>query len=110
MPLGAGMLTGQIKSIDYLPPGPCPRIFSVIPIAGARSETRIKENSISVDLSKEDLTAITAILNSFPVIGNRYPAAPMKLVEFYRRLRGEKPWPLSIPPIFRPHEILNFLR
>ncbi|XDG03497.1 hypothetical protein ABKA04_003112 [Annulohypoxylon sp. FPYF3050] len=128
-PLGAGMLTGQIKSIDDLPPGPYPRIFPrfqpenfhknldlvaeieklakaksvspaqlalswlklqskkpgmplIIPIAGARSEARVKENATTVDLSEEDLKTITAILDSFPVAGDRYPAAAMKLVEF----------------------------
>ncbi|KAI1454754.1 putative aldo/keto reductase [Annulohypoxylon moriforme] len=128
-PLGAGMLTGQIKSLDDLPPDSFLRTFPrfqpenfhknlelvaeieklakskgvtpaqlalswlklqskksgmplIIPIPGARSEARVRENVVAVDLSEEDLKTITAILDSFPVAGDRYPAAVMKLAEF----------------------------
>ena len=128
-PLGAGMLTGQLKSLNDLPPGHYPRVFPrfqpanfeknlalvseleklakakgvspaqlalswlklqsrkpdvalIIPVAGARSAERVEENAKTVDLREEDLQAVTAILSSFPVHGDRYPEAGMKLVEF----------------------------
>ncbi|KAI1388991.1 putative aldo/keto reductase [Hypoxylon trugodes] len=126
-PIGAGMLTGRIKSIDDLPHGSYLRMFPrfqpenfqknlalvseieklakakgvspaqlalswlklqskkpgmplIIPIAGASSEARVKENAAIIDLSDDDLKAITGTLESFPVAGDRYPAAAMKLV------------------------------
>ncbi|KAK0701955.1 putative aldo/keto reductase [Lasiosphaeria miniovina] len=128
-PLGAGMLTGRIKSLDDLPKGHYPRVFPkfrpgnfeknlelvrelekfarakgaslpqltlswvraqssrpgvpfIIPIAGARSANRIKENLAAVDLSGPDLKAIDDILACFPVYGTRYPEAGMALVDF----------------------------
>ncbi|KAI1840578.1 hypothetical protein JX266_013242 [Neoarthrinium moseri] len=128
-PLGAGMLTGQLKSLNDLPSGHYPRVFPrfqpanfeknlglvaeleklaklkrvtpaqlalswlklqsqrpgvplIIPIAGARSKARVQENAETVHLTGEDLKSISTILNSFPVHGDRYPAAGMELVEF----------------------------
>lgn len=127
-PLGAGILTGQVKSVDDLPSqylrffprfqgenfqknldlvaelqklaaskhvSPAqlalswiklqskkPGVPFLIPIAGARSPERVKENATTVELSDEDFKAIQAILDSFPVSGDRYPAPGMKLVEF----------------------------
>ncbi|KAK1761727.1 NADP-dependent oxidoreductase domain-containing protein [Phialemonium atrogriseum] len=59
-----------------------PGILLIIPVAGARSGERVKENAETVNLSEEELGAIAAILESFPVYGTRYPAPGMKLVEF----------------------------
>jgi pyridoxine 4-dehydrogenase len=54
----------------------------ILPVAGARSETRVRENCVNVDLSKEELKEIDDILESFPVAGGRYPAAAAKLTEY----------------------------
>lgn len=128
-PLGAGMLTGRIRTLDDLPapylkffPRFQPASFQknldlvdeleklarargvtpaqlalgwlaykgcgkhgaplIIALSGARSPERIKENAHPVELREEDLVAIQSILDSFPVLGQRYPEAGMKIVEF----------------------------
>lgn len=128
-PLGAGMLTGQIKSLDDMPANDYHRHFprfqpenfqknldlvaelsklaevkgctpaqlalcwiksqskmpampTIVPVFGARSEERVKENATEVDLTSADLKDICSILDSFPVAGHRYPAAAAKLTEY----------------------------
>jgi pyridoxine 4-dehydrogenase len=53
----------------------------LVPIAGARSEQRVKENCKDVLLVEEDLKEIENILERFPVTGARYPATA-KLAEY----------------------------
>ncbi|PWY68089.1 Aldo/keto reductase [Aspergillus sclerotioniger CBS 115572] len=53
-----------------------------VPIAGARSEARVVENVKDVDLTDHDLKEIDAILDKFPVTGERFPPAGMKLNEY----------------------------
>lgn len=128
-PLGAGMLTGQIDSLDDLPkddhrhrfPRWQPDAFQknldlvrgikklaaakgcttaqlalawvkshngkanmpvIVPIAGARSETRVVENCTDVPLSEEDLLRINEILANSSVEGARFPEAAAKLNEY----------------------------
>lgn len=128
-PLGAGMLTGTIKSPADLTEGDHHRFFPrfhpdnlsknrllvteleklaaskgctaaqlalswvkaqskkpgmpiLVPVAGARSEARVVENVKDVDLTDHDLKQIDAILENFPVIGERFPPAGMKLNEY----------------------------
>ncbi|ESZ93468.1 aldo/keto reductase [Sclerotinia borealis F-4128] len=128
-PLGAGMLTGQIKSLNDMPENDYHRRFPrfqpenfqknldlveelrklatekgctpaqlalcwtksqskkpgyplIVPVFGARSESRVKENATEIELSASDLTKINEILASFPVEGHRYPAAAAALCEF----------------------------
>lgn len=128
-PLGAGMLTGNIKKVADLPDGHYPRVFPrfhpanleknlrlvaqveklaktkgvstarlalswlklqsrragvavVIPVAGARSAERIRDNAETVELSPEELDAISAIFKRNTVHGTRYPEAGMSLVEY----------------------------
>lgn len=121
-PLGAGMLTGQIKSLDDMPANDYHRHFprfrtenfaknlelvkeveklakekgcttaqlalswvkrkNVVPIAGARSVERAKENAVTVELAEGDLEVVEGILKSFPIAGTRYPEAAMKLAEY----------------------------
>lgn len=127
-PLGAGMLTGNVKTVADLPAGHLrafprfqpgnfdknrslvleleklaqvkgvstarlalswlklqsrkPGTAVVIPVAGARSAERIKDNAETTELSSEDLEAISAILKSNVVHGTRYPEAGMNLVEY----------------------------
>lgn len=54
----------------------------IVPIAGARSEERIQENCVEIELTDEDLEEISETLKSFPVVGTRYPEPGMKHVEF----------------------------
>ncbi|PYH91969.1 Aldo/keto reductase [Aspergillus ellipticus CBS 707.79] len=128
-PLGAGMLTGAIKSVDDLPANDHHRFFPrfhpdnlaknrelveeleklaaekgctpaqlalswvkvqskkpgmplFVPVAGARSESRVLENIKDVELTEGDLEKISSILDSFPIAGERFPAAGMKLNEY----------------------------
>lgn len=119
-PIGQGMLTGQIKSLDDLAPDDMKRHYprfqpdtfpinlqlvdelqtlakdkgcspaqlaigwvkslsrknglpEIIPIPGATTETRVRENAEDHGLTEDELSAIDAILARFPVVGGRYP-------------------------------------
>ncbi|KAL5333153.1 NADP-dependent oxidoreductase domain-containing protein [Aspergillus crustosus] len=54
----------------------------VVPVAGARSEGRVLENIVDVELSDEDLDEIDAILDRFPVSGGRLPDAAARFNEY----------------------------
>lgn len=54
----------------------------IVPIPGARSEGRIKENCTEIKFSADELMEIGEILKSFPVAGTRYSEGGMKAVEF----------------------------
>ncbi|KAK3203687.1 hypothetical protein GRF29_106g383346 [Pseudopithomyces chartarum] len=47
----------------------------IIPIPGATTEERVKENTAPAKLTDEDMKVISDILKKFPVQGHRYPAA-----------------------------------
>ncbi|KAF9889191.1 hypothetical protein FE257_007504 [Aspergillus nanangensis] len=128
-PLGAGMLTGAIKTLDDLPEDSHHRRFPrfqpenfeknillvqglnemadakgctlpqlalswikaqsrrpgmpmIVIIPGARSEARVLENVQDIELTQDDLDKINSILESFPVVGERYPPAAAKLNEY----------------------------
>jgi pyridoxine 4-dehydrogenase len=50
----------------------------IIPIPGATTSERIKENMRPAELNEDDLEAIDEILKKFPPVGNRYPPEGMK--------------------------------
>ncbi|KAL4930414.1 aldo/keto reductase family protein [Aspergillus undulatus] len=50
-----------------------PGMPTIIPIPGATTVARVEENSKVVELSDEDMAQIDAILDKFPVVGERYP-------------------------------------
>lgn len=52
----------------------------IIPIPGATTAKRVKENSVEVDLTEEEMSEIDEILASCEVFGDRYHAFGMKLV------------------------------
>lgn len=54
----------------------------MVPIAGARSEERVRENAMAVELTDEDLRRIDEILEMFPVEGYR-TMPPMAAVNEY---------------------------
>ena len=43
----------------------------IVPIAGARSEERVRQNAVDVEITDDDFRAIDKILKSFPVEGYR---------------------------------------
>ncbi|KAF8862080.1 Aldo/keto reductase [Acephala macrosclerotiorum] len=54
----------------------------IVPIAGSSQEARTKENYVEVELTDEELKDISKILESFPVVGERYPGAAAKYAEY----------------------------
>ena len=52
----------------------------VIPIPGATTAEKVRENAVEVELSEKDSSEIDAILEKFVVAGDRYHAFGMKLV------------------------------
>ena len=58
-----------VKSLSKRPGMPF-----MVPIAGARSEERVRENCKDVSLTEDDLKEISTMLASFPVAGARFPS------------------------------------
>lgn len=54
----------------------------IIPAIGGRSVERVKENCKDVSLTNEELINIIDILDSFPVVGQRYPPAAATLNDY----------------------------
>jgi pyridoxine 4-dehydrogenase len=59
-----------------------PGMSFMLPVAGARSESKVEENCKDVELTEKDMKEINDILERFPVAGGRYPAAAAKLTEY----------------------------
>ena len=58
-----------------------PKMPAIIPIPGASSEKRVRENSADVKLTNEEVEEIQKILDNFQVAGSRYHARGMASVE-----------------------------
>ena len=58
-----------------------PGMPRIIPIPGASSPERLRENATVVDLAEEDMAEIERILASFPVAGDRYHKHGMALLD-----------------------------
>lgn len=58
-----------------------PGMPKIIPIPGASSVERVKENTTIVPLTDEDLAEIDRILASFTPVGDRYHAAGMEMLD-----------------------------
>jgi pyridoxine 4-dehydrogenase len=52
----------------------------IIPIPGATTAERVRENMNPAQLNEEDMAALFEILKKFPVHGDRYHAEGMKFV------------------------------
>ena len=52
----------------------------IIPIPGASTVERVKENSVEISLNEDEMKEIDSILASFEVKGARYPTAHMGLL------------------------------
>jgi pyridoxine 4-dehydrogenase len=66
-----------IKSFNGKPGMPV-----ILPIAGARSAQRVRENCNAIELDEADLAKINQLLVSFPIVGDRFPGAGAKLAEY----------------------------
>jgi pyridoxine 4-dehydrogenase len=56
-----------------------PGMTEIIPIPGATTEERVKENAVEVELAEEEMKEIDDILATCEVIGDRYHPFGMKL-------------------------------
>jgi pyridoxine 4-dehydrogenase len=56
-----------------------PGMPEIIPIPGATTAEHVKENSVEIELTAEELAEIDEILATCEVIGDRYHAVGMKL-------------------------------
>lgn len=56
-------------------------LAEIIPIPGATTESRVKENTAPLKLTDEDVSVIQNILDKFPVQGHRYPEAAQGVLE-----------------------------
>ncbi|OIW27109.1 Aldo/keto reductase [Coniochaeta ligniaria NRRL 30616] len=65
----AQLAIAWVKNLSKKPSMP---VF--IPIPGATTEARVRENGVEVELTAEDLAAIDSVLDRFTVVGGRYPA------------------------------------
>ena len=68
--LALGWLT-SLSRMDGMP--------TIIPIPGATTAKRVKENAVEIELSKDEMKEIDEILASCEVIGDRYPSQLMKV-------------------------------
>lgn len=50
-----------------------PGMPTIIPIPGATTAARVKENSKFIDITDEEMAQIDAILANFTPVGDRYP-------------------------------------
>ena len=57
-----------------------PGMPTIIPIPGATTADRVKENSTVVELSAEEMKEIDEILSRAEIVGDRYHSWGMKLV------------------------------
>ena len=71
----AQLALGWHISLSKLPGMP-----EIIPIPGATMAERVKENAGAVELTDEEMKEIKGILDSCEVIGDRYHAMGMKMV------------------------------
>ena len=55
----------------------------IVPIPGTRTEDRLMENMSAayVELSPEEVGKLNAILDAYPVVGERYPEEMMKMID-----------------------------
>lgn len=56
-------------------------IPKIIPIPGATTAERVKENAVEVDLTEEEMRDIDTILASYKVVGDRYHPAGMTTID-----------------------------
>lgn len=58
-----------------------PGMPRIVPIPGASSVERIRENSVEVALTEEDMLELAKIMKEFPPVGDRYAAHGMAMLD-----------------------------
>lgn len=58
-----------------------PGMPKIIPIPGASSVDRVRENAREIELSDDDLARLDEILAQFPIVGDRYHKHGMALLD-----------------------------
>ncbi|KAK3941547.1 pyridoxal reductase [Diplogelasinospora grovesii] len=76
-----GCTPGQIAINWLLALAKRPGMPEIIPIPGATTVERVKENAVEIDLTEEDLAEIDELLKKFTPVGDRYPAFAMHLLD-----------------------------
>ncbi|KAL2017725.1 hypothetical protein VTK56DRAFT_1750 [Thermocarpiscus australiensis] len=76
-----GCTPGQIAINWVLALSRRPGMPRIIPIPGASSPERVRENAVEIELTEEDMAEIDRILKKFPPVGDRYPKHVMELVD-----------------------------
>lgn len=59
-----------------------PGMPMIIPIPGASSVERIRENSVEVELTDEDMSELAKIMKEFPPVGDRYDEHGMASLDY----------------------------
>ncbi|KAK3984141.1 NADP-dependent oxidoreductase domain-containing protein [Cladorrhinum sp. PSN332] len=76
-----GCTPGQIAINWVVALGRRPGMPEIIPIPGASSPERAKENAVEIELSEEDLAEIERIVSEFKPVGERYDEHGMQLID-----------------------------
>ncbi|KAK4226150.1 NADP-dependent oxidoreductase domain-containing protein [Podospora fimiseda] len=77
-----GCTPGQIAINWVVALGKRPGMPPIIPIPGASSPERAKENAVEIELTEEDLVEIERIVNEFKPVGTRYDEHGMSMMDF----------------------------
>lgn len=76
-----GATPGQIAINWLLALGRRPGMPTIIPIPGATTPERVKENAVEIELSEEDVNEIERILTEFKPVGERYNEHGMEMLD-----------------------------
>jgi len=76
-----GVTPGQIAIGWLLALGRRPGMPTIIPIPGATTPERVKENAVEIELSEEDINEIERILSEFKPVGDRYNEYAMAMLD-----------------------------
>ncbi|KAK1755346.1 NADP-dependent oxidoreductase domain-containing protein [Echria macrotheca] len=58
-----------------------PGMPKIIPIPGASSVERVRENAVEIELSEDDMAELDRLIREFPPVGERYPEHGMALLD-----------------------------
>ena len=67
-----GCTPGQVATAWVLAQNGKPNVPVIVPIPGATTEERVRENTVDVKLSKEEMAEVDAIVKDAVIIGGRY--------------------------------------
>ncbi len=76
-----GCTPGQVAIGWVLALGRRPGMPTIIPIPGASSPERVRENAVEVELTEEDMEELDRILRDFAPVGTRYHAHGMEALD-----------------------------